>query len=83
MIAGPTCSGETFFVRRVLKSSQKLFAHMPQRIVWLYREYQNFFRDYPNVEFEEGLSYLERFTPGPPLLIIIDDLLFARDDRVA
>jgi len=76
MIAGP---GKTFFVRRALQSLQKLFTRMPQRSVWLYGEYQSFFRDYPNVELEEGLSYLERFTPGPPTLIIIDDLLFATE----
>jgi len=82
VIAGPSCSGEMFFVRRVLQYLQKLFTRISQRIVWLYGEHQSFFREYPNVEFEEGSSYLERFTPGPPTLIL-DDLLFETNDRVA
>jgi len=33
-IAGPSCSGKTFFVRLLLQYLQKLLTRMPQRIVW-------------------------------------------------
>jgi len=83
LIAGPTCSGKTFFVRRMLQYLSKLFTPVPEKVVWLYGEYQSFFRDYPSVVFEEGLSFLDRFTPGPRTLLIIDDLLHETTDQVA
>ena len=83
LIAGPTCSGKTFFVRRMLQYLSKLFTPVPEKVVWLYGEYQSFFRDYPSVVFEEGLSFLDRFAPGPRTLLIIDDLLHETTDQVA
>ncbi|GBN67379.1 hypothetical protein AVEN_149572-1 [Araneus ventricosus] len=71
IISGPSNSGKTFFVKRLLDS--KLIQPFPPKILWCYGAYQKLFDNMPNVEFHEGLpSDIDTVSDA---LIIIDDLM--------
>ncbi|KFM60143.1 hypothetical protein X975_22188, partial [Stegodyphus mimosarum] len=53
LISGPTGSGKTHFVIRVIEES--LLSPMPQRIIYCYGAYQSIFSKMKNVQFQEGL----------------------------
>jgi hypothetical protein len=50
----------------------------PERIVYCYEEWQDIFSDYPNVHFQEGVPDFSQFDGKQRTLVIIDDLLSAR-----
>ncbi|GFU64590.1 uncharacterized protein TNCV_305291 [Trichonephila clavipes] len=71
MICGPSNSGKTFFVRRILET--KLIKPFPPKIIWCYGIYQKLFEKMSDIEFHEGIpSGVENITNA---LIIIDDLM--------
>ncbi|GFT60769.1 uncharacterized protein TNCV_1911271 [Trichonephila clavipes] len=71
MICGPSNSGKTFFVRRILET--KLIKPFPPKIIWCYGIYQKLFEKMSDIEFHEGIpSSVENITNA---LIIIDDLM--------
>ncbi|GFY41062.1 uncharacterized protein TNIN_293251 [Trichonephila inaurata madagascariensis] len=71
MICGPSNSGKTFFVRRILET--KLIKPFPNKIIWCYGIYQKLFEKMSDIEFHEGIpSDVENITNA---LIIIDDLM--------
>ncbi|GFY69225.1 uncharacterized protein TNIN_266201 [Trichonephila inaurata madagascariensis] len=71
MICGPSNSGKTFFVRRILET--KLIKPFPPKIIWCYGIYQKLFEKMSGIEFHEGIpSDVENITNA---LIIIDDLI--------
>ena len=81
-IAGPTQSGKTQFVVRLIKDANELITLPPENIVYCYGEFQPLFAKLPGVEFHEGLPEVERFDGRRRVLLIIDDLMNEADETV-
>lgn len=75
LIAGPTGSGKTEFVKRLIISKEILCDPPPDRVIYFYGEYQEMFKELPNVEFKRGLPDEVKFD-SRPTWIIIDDLMY-------
>ena len=83
LIAGPTGSGKTTFVKRFIKHIRQMMTPIPDRILWCYGEYQTeygFIDD--KVEFHEGLPNLTKLDTSLNNLIVIDDLMSEVDTDV-
>ena len=82
LVAGPTSSGKTFLVRRLLEH-RETFVKPPQRIVWCYGVYQNTYSEmaaqFPNMILHEGLpENLEDYFDGKDSgCLVLDDHMFA------
>lgn len=71
LIAGPTGSGKTVFIEKVIKF--QLLSPLPRRIVYCYGAFQPLFNRMEGVEFVEGLpSDLHTFRDA---LVVFDDLM--------
>ena len=77
MIAGPTMSGKTRLLVRMLKEG--LFQPRPTRLVWVYGEYQSIYDEvkalWPRAEFEREMSpeLYESIKPDEHNLVVLDD----------
>jgi GTPase SAR1 family protein len=74
-VAGPTSSGKTQFVFRLIRHANELTHPPPERILYCYGEFQPSFLELPQVEFHEGLPDVNRFDGRHRILLIIDDLI--------
>ena len=82
LVAGPTMSGKSYFVQRLISYASEMIDPKPQRIVWCYGGgWQETFANFPNVEFVSGLHFT-RDNSKEPLLLIIDDLMCETDENV-
>jgi len=86
MVAGPTASGKTFFVRCLLENQKYLLMNLPERrkILWAYGQWQtNYSKPIPGceVEYVDGLPDDESISSSPPDLLIIDDLMTELGDN--
>ena len=77
IIAGPSGSGKSFFVKRFLKYLSEMVDTDFARIIFYYAEWQNTYLEMgENVHFYEGLPQVSDFSEDKkPKLIIIDDLM--------
>jgi hypothetical protein len=75
VISGPTGSGKSVFVQRLLKHSKTVIEPPPDRILYCYGVYQTIFSQMQGVDFNEGLPSLEEFDGTKHTLVIIDDLM--------
>lgn len=75
LIAGPTQSGKTYFVRELLKHAEEIIYPCPERIIWFAGEHQEGLNLPPNVEVRENFTGLSDIEGGLPTLIILDDLM--------
>lgn len=79
LIAGPTQSGKTYFVKRLLEN--QLFEPKPDRIIWAYGEWQPSYdkmkSSIPNLEFIKGLNQntFQQISPDLNNILVIDDLM--------
>ena len=81
-VAGPTQSGKSHFVFKLISLSTTAIFPPPERTVWCYGEYQDAFRDRSDsMEFIEGLPD-SNLLDGRRTLLIIDDLMSETDSRV-
>ena len=80
-VAGPTSSGKTEFVFRLIKLADQVIDPSPEHVVYCYGEFQPAFAEFPNVEFHEGLPDVSRFD-GRKILLILDDLMNEADQNV-
>ena len=83
VVAGPTMSGKSTWVKQLLVNAATMISPPPARILWLYKRWQPLYtevqRVVPGIEFIEGIpsnmkenTFLDsRF----PTLVIIDDLM--------
>ena len=78
MIAGPTGCGKTRFVARLLLS-EKMICPKPNRIVWVYAEWQPIYEELKlklNIEFSKNSvdsQLYDSFSPAEVNLLILDD----------
>lgn len=84
LIAGPSQSGKTHFVKRLLQQKNSLIDTPIEDIIWCYGEHQPWYHSFhnPRVRFVEGLIDHEQLSPEHPHLVIIDDLMHEADKRV-
>ena len=81
-LAGPTWSGKTQFVFRLIKHADQLIDSAPERIVYCYAEFQPSFLEFPYVEFHQGLPDVSHFDGRQRVLLILDDLINNADKNV-
>jgi hypothetical protein len=81
-VAGPTGSGKTQFVFRLIKLANELIVPSPEKIVYCYGEFQPIFAGLIDVEFHEGLPEVGRFDGRHRVLLIVDDLMNEVDQNV-
>src|ERR1700743_3332712 len=82
VVSGPTGSGKSVFVQRLLKHAQTVISPPPERILYCYGGYQEIFSEFNGVEFNEGLPSLDEFEKRRHTLVIIDDLMHETNDVV-
>jgi hypothetical protein len=83
MIAGPTGSGKSMFIRRFVPNIKHMMTPKPYRILWCYGEYQTLYGTVEGIEFQQGLPDLYNLDPRENHFIILDDLMDETDQRVA
>jgi len=84
LLAGPTGSGKTHFVCKVL--TERLIHPFASRIIWIYSEWQNSYDSisltYPFIEFIKGPiteQLYESIVPSKNNLLILDDQMTCSD----
>lgn len=91
ILAGPSMSGKTTFIRKLLVNGESMFDRQFVKILWCYGQYQNdtfakIKSEAPNVEFHEGLpdDIKTHFDTSHPNLLILDDLMAdaSKDERI-
>lgn len=90
LVAGPTCSGKSQFVKHLPESGEHMIDGAPENIIWCYGIYQPAYYEMQgtisNITFVEGLpSDLESMiVPALRKLLVIDDLMqeLANDQRI-
>ncbi len=83
VISGPTGSGKSAFVQRLIKHSGVVISPPPDRILYCYGTFQQIFREMDGVEFNEGLPSLKEFDGSRHTLVVIDDLMHETNDIVS
>ena len=78
LIAGPTKSGKTTLLKKILTNYEQMISHPIDRIVYCYSRWQDAFDDLQksiSIEFKEGLPDIEDFDSKKNNLLILDDLM--------
>src|SRR6267154_474452 len=70
VISGPTGSGKSVFVKRLLNHAMTVIEPSPERILYCYGAYQQMFAEMQGVEFNEGLPSLDEFDGKRRTLVI-------------
>lgn len=83
VIAGPTSSGKTQFVFRIIRHADKMIDPPPEKIVYCYGEFQPSFAEFTHVEFQEGLPDVSRLDGRHRILLIIDDMMHEINQNVS
>jgi len=83
VISGPTGSGKSVFVQRLLKHAQTVITPPPDRILYCYGAYQKIFSEMKGVEFNDGLPSLAEFDGSKHTLVVIDDLMHETNEVVS
>jgi len=83
VVAGPTSCRKTRFVFRLIDIAPATVYPRPAKNVYCYGEYQELFRQYPRIQFREGLPDIGDFDGGEPTLLIIDDLMQETNETIA
>jgi hypothetical protein len=82
-VAGPTGSGKSVFTFRLITEADSLITPPPEKIVYCYGEYQEIFKNFPHVTFNEGLPDVSQFDGKKRTLLILDDLMSKANDDVS
>ena len=82
IVAGPTQSGKTEFVKRFIENLKDMVTPLPTRIVWSYGEWQPAYQPLlDKVDFVQGLPDLPLYSKEP-LLVVIDDQMHGVARRI-
>ena len=81
LIAGPTFSGKTTFVKRLIRT--RMVQPPPERTIWVYKEkddkaeMESMGREFPGIQFYSELDsgLLDRINPRERNLVILDDVM--------
>ena len=76
LIAGPTNSGKTTLLKKILTNHEQMISHPLVRIVYWHSRWQNAFFDLQksiSIEFKEGLPVVEDFDSNKNNLLVLDD----------
>jgi len=68
VIAGPTGSGKSMFVRWFVHNIKHMMTPKPDRILWCYGEYHTLYGTVEGIEFQQGLPDLDNLDPREKLL---------------
>lgn len=84
LISGPTQSGKTSWVSRLLREKEFHFSEVPHHVVWCYGEWQKAYNEIDHLvdRWHEGLPRPQDFDEGVNTLVILDDLMSEVDDKV-
>ena len=81
MVAGPSRSGKTYWVARLLMTKDKRIHPTPDRIVYCYRHWQNMYNTLcmhdPSIRWQQGLPNSVLVEKLEDTIIVIDDLMEA------
>ena len=91
LVAGPTSSGKSHFVKRLLEGGEETIQNPPDRIIWCYGIDQQLYHEMqetmPNISFVEGIpNDLETsLDPSVRNVIVLDDMMqeLSRNPRIA
>ena len=83
VIAGPTGSGKTHFVKRFISHLNEMVYPIPQEVVFCYGEWQDGYNAIKNVTFVEGIPKIETWDTKIRRLVILDDLMHETDQRIS
>lgn len=76
LIAGPTQSGKTYFLKELLENLDNLANPVPDRVYWHYGEYQEKLLELPSfVSLHEGFTDTSHIDTSQRNWIILDDLM--------
>lgn len=83
ILAGPSNSGKSYFVKKLLENAHLLLSHPPTNIVWAYSCWQGLYQElsvaFPQLKFIEGLPPTFNddlmFPPDRVNMVIVDDLM--------
>src|SRR5262245_5399622 len=83
--AGPTGSGKTVLMRKIIRHSSTLISPPPEKIVWYYSEHQpDLVKELGHlVEFKEGCPEMHDFDGLQRTLVVIDDLMSECGDQIS
>ena len=91
ILAGPSMSGKTTLLRKLLMNGEYLFDRQFVKILWCYGQFQpetfaKIRNEIPHVEFYEGVpdDIPTHFDTSRPNLLVLDDLMSdaSKDERV-
>lgn len=82
-IAGPTQSGKSTFVFKLIDNVKTLISPPPQKIVYCYSIHQDIFNKYKHVQFQQGLPDVDQFDGKQRVLLILDDLMAECNNAVS
>ena len=76
LVAGPSQSGKTTFVERLIKHRNEMIYPVPKSIIWHYSEFQPAYESMSNVvTFKKGVPTDVQLKSYSGNLVIIDDLM--------
>ncbi len=79
MLAGPTMSGKTTILTKILSNTQVLIDKKIDRVIYCYARWQNSYDkmklDNPSMEFVEGLPEIDLINANQNNLMVLDDLM--------
>ena len=79
MLAGPSQSGKSTLLARILENNQSMITPSPTKILYCYARYSEGFNKLkivtPSIEFHEGLPDIDRLSVNENNVTVLDDLM--------
>ena len=82
VISGPTMSGKTIFVSKLINLNEQLIKPTICQIHFYYSEWQSIYESMKNTKFFKKVPNLDDYKGGEPILIIIDDLMVESNNKL-
>ena len=81
IVNGPSSSGKTFFVKRILRFREEMLSPVPTKIIYCYSKWQSSYLEMSGpIEFVEGIDYT--IDKAHSYLIIFDDLMTSMNKKI-